>query len=99
MTVSSLKIAMELGADKWLLAFATQAAEKPRFRQMPARNLIRLDEEIAKVIPSKKTAPVLGGKTASVGAAGMSWRARRAGVAPLGTRVNAWSNGRPDVLA
>jgi hypothetical protein len=55
--------------------------------------------ESKSMIPSKKTAPVLGGKTAPVGAAGMSWRARRAGVAPLGTRVNARSNGRPDVVA
>src|SRR3954454_20331379 len=43
-----LYIAFELASDKWLLAFATQAAEKPRFRQMPARDLARLDEEIAK---------------------------------------------------
>ena len=48
MTGNILFIAFELGVDKWLLAFATQAAEKPRFRQMPARDLGRLDEEIAK---------------------------------------------------
>jgi transposase len=47
-TGNALYIAFELAADKWLLAFATQAAEKPRFRQMPARDLRRLDEEIAK---------------------------------------------------
>jgi transposase len=48
MTGNTLYIAFELASDKWLLAFATQAAEKPRFRQMPARDLARLDEEIAK---------------------------------------------------
>jgi transposase len=47
-TGNALYIAFELAEDKWLLAFATQAAEKPRFRQMPARDLRRLDEEIAK---------------------------------------------------
>ena len=48
MTGNTLYISFELASDKWLLAFATQAAEKPRFRQMPARDLARLDEEIAK---------------------------------------------------
>lgn len=48
MVANVLYIAFELANDKWLLAFATQAAEKPRFRQMPARDLDRLDEEIAK---------------------------------------------------
>jgi transposase len=44
----TLYIALELGQDKWLLACATQAAEKPRFRSLPARDLSRLQEEIAK---------------------------------------------------
>jgi transposase len=44
----ALYIALELGQDKWLLACATQAAEKPRFRGVPARDLSRLDAEIAK---------------------------------------------------
>jgi len=44
----ALYIALELGQDKWLLACATQAAEKPRFRSVPARDLGRLDAEIAK---------------------------------------------------
>jgi transposase len=44
----ALYIALELGQDKWLLACATQAAEKPRFRGVPARDLSRLDTEIAK---------------------------------------------------
>jgi transposase len=44
----TLYIALELGQDKWLLACATQAAEKPRFRSLPARDLTRLQEEVAK---------------------------------------------------
>ena len=44
----ALCIALELGQDKWLLACATQAAEKPRYRGVPARDLSRLDAEIAK---------------------------------------------------
>src|SRR5215831_12341246 len=44
----ALHIALELSQDKWLLACATQAAEKPRFRPLPARDLERLDQEIAR---------------------------------------------------
>jgi hypothetical protein len=44
----ALYVALELGQDKWHLAFATQAAEKPRFRAIPARDLGRLAEEIHK---------------------------------------------------
>jgi len=44
----TLYVALELGQDKWLLACATQAAEKPRFRPVPARHLDRLADEIAK---------------------------------------------------
>lgn len=44
----ALYIALELGQDKWLLACATAAAQKPRFRPVPARDLARLDQEIAK---------------------------------------------------
>jgi transposase len=47
-TTGTLHVALELGCDKWVLASATQAAEKPRFRTMLARNLIALSEEIAK---------------------------------------------------
>jgi transposase len=47
-TMGTLYVALELGQDKWLLACATQAAEKPRFRPVPARDLDRLAEEIAK---------------------------------------------------
>jgi transposase len=45
---ATLYIALELGQDKWLLACATQAAQKPRLRGLPARDLNRLREEIAK---------------------------------------------------
>src|SRR5437016_2826319 len=44
----ALYIALELGQDKWLIACTTQAAQKPRLRALPARDLARLQEEIAK---------------------------------------------------
>ena len=44
----TLFVALELGCDKWVLGSATQAAQKPRFRTVPARDLARLREEIAK---------------------------------------------------
>ena len=44
----TLHVALELGQDKWVLASATQAAEKPRIRNLPARDLDRLAEEMAK---------------------------------------------------
>lgn len=44
----SLYVALELGWDKWHLACATQPAENPRFRPIPARDLNRLQQEIAK---------------------------------------------------
>jgi len=44
----TLHVALELGQDKWVMACATQAAEKPRLRQVPARDLERLTQEIAK---------------------------------------------------
>ena len=47
-TTRMLYVALELGCDKWVLASATQAAEKPRFRTVLARNLAALQEEIAK---------------------------------------------------
>src|SRR5713101_1911513 len=47
-TTRSLYVALELGCDKWVLASATQAAEKPRFRTVPARDLAKLQKEIAK---------------------------------------------------
>jgi transposase len=46
--VPTLYIAFELGQDKWLLGFATQAAQKPRLRMVPARDLERVREEVAK---------------------------------------------------
>ena len=45
---STLYVALELGCDKWVLASATQAAEKPRFRTVPARSLTKLSEELLK---------------------------------------------------
>src|ERR1700687_5758776 len=47
-TTGALYMALELGCDKWVLASATQAAEKPRFRTVPARDLAKFQEEIAK---------------------------------------------------
>src|SRR5262245_25863720 len=47
-TTGALYIALELGQDKWLIACATQAAQKPRLRSLPARDLTRLHEEIAR---------------------------------------------------
>jgi transposase len=47
-TTGTLYLALELGQDKWLTACATQAAQKPRYRGLPARDLSRLQEEIAK---------------------------------------------------
>jgi transposase len=47
-TIGTLYVALELGCDKWVLASATQAAEKPRFRTISARNLAAFQEEIAK---------------------------------------------------
>jgi transposase len=47
-TTKTLYVALELGEDKVLLACATEAAEKPRFRSVPARDLERLAAEIAK---------------------------------------------------
>jgi transposase len=44
----ALYVALELGQDKCHLGFATQAAEKPRFRAVPARDLGRLADEIRK---------------------------------------------------
>jgi transposase len=47
-TTKTLYVALDLGQDKWVLACATQAAERPRLRSMPARDLHRLTQEIAK---------------------------------------------------
>src|SRR4051812_32146186 len=44
----ALYVALELGQDKWHLACATEAAERPRFRAIPARDLGRLADEIHK---------------------------------------------------
>jgi transposase len=47
-TTRGLFLALELGWDKWLLAFATEAAQKPRFRKIAARDLNALLQEIAR---------------------------------------------------
>ena len=47
-TTGTLYVALELGCDKWVLASTTQAAQRPRFRTIAARNLNALREEIAK---------------------------------------------------
>jgi transposase len=47
-TTRGLYLAFALGWDKWLLAFATEAAQKPRFRQIPARDRNALLQEIAR---------------------------------------------------
>jgi transposase len=44
----TLYIALELGQDKWLMACVTQPAQKPRLRSLPARDLTRLQDEVAK---------------------------------------------------
>src|SRR5437762_3308519 len=45
---AALYVALELACDTWVLASATQAAEKPRFRPVPARDLTKFSEELAK---------------------------------------------------
>jgi transposase len=47
-TGRGLLVALELGWDKWLLACATQPAEKPRFRKVAARDVNALLQELAK---------------------------------------------------
>ena len=44
----ALYVALELGWEKWLLASATQAAQKPRYRTLTARDLPALLAELAK---------------------------------------------------
>src|SRR5437763_7689485 len=44
----ALYLAFELGWDKWLLAFATQPAESPRRKGIPARDRDAVLTEIAK---------------------------------------------------
>ena len=43
-----LYLAFELGETEWKLAFTTGLGQKPRLRSMPARDLPRLEAEIAK---------------------------------------------------
>src|SRR5262249_57531301 len=46
--IDSLYLAFELGEKDWKLAFTIGLGQKPRLRSMPARDLPRLQEEIAK---------------------------------------------------
>lgn len=43
-----LYVAFELGWTEWKLAFTTGHGQKPRFRSMPARDLPRFEQEVAK---------------------------------------------------
>src|SRR5438128_1296011 len=43
-----LHLAFEIGWNEWKLAFTTGHGQKPRFRTVPARDLARLEQEIAK---------------------------------------------------
>jgi transposase len=43
-----LYLAFELGWTEWKLAFTTGLGQKPRFRSMPARDLARFQQEVAK---------------------------------------------------
>ena len=47
-TTGTLYVALELGQDKWLIACAPQAAEKPRYRGLPSRDLGKLQQELAR---------------------------------------------------
>src|SRR6516225_8941944 len=44
----ALYLALELGENDWKLAFTIGVGQKPRLRTMPARDLPRLQAEIAK---------------------------------------------------
>jgi transposase len=55
--VRGLYIAFELGWEKWVLAFATELAEKPRYRTLVARDLNALMTEIAKAKERFKLSP------------------------------------------
>ena len=58
-----LYVAFELGESDWKLAFTVGMGQKPRLRSMPARDLARLHEEIAKAkqrfqLPADAPVPV-----------------------------------------
>jgi transposase len=42
-----LCMALELGASQWKIAFSTGLGQRPRFRVIPARDLVQLAEEIS----------------------------------------------------
>jgi transposase len=43
-----LGLAFETGVEKWKIAFSTGLGQRPRHRILPARDLRRLEEEIAR---------------------------------------------------
>src|SRR5579859_5176400 len=47
-TTRALFMALELSETSWVLAFSTAPAEAPRRRQLRARELAALDQEIAR---------------------------------------------------
>jgi transposase len=56
-SVGTLYLAFELGWEKWKLAFATQAADNPRLRTLPARDCSAVLGEIAKAKAKLKLPP------------------------------------------
>ncbi len=46
-TAATLYLACELGSTKWVLAFTTAPAQRPRLRQIPAGDLEALVRELA----------------------------------------------------
>ena len=57
------------------------------------------ERKMGTVIPSKKTEPVSSGKAEPLGPTAVVCRARRARAAQLVAQVEAWSEGRPGVVA
>jgi transposase len=46
-TMTNLYLAFELGAPKWKLAFSTGLGQKPRLRNIEARDMVSLEKEIS----------------------------------------------------
>ena len=60
-TEKTLYMAMELSQDKWKLGFSTGMGREPRLRNVEARDLLGLEEEIQKLLPySIMVIPKLG---------------------------------------
>src|ERR1017187_2109801 len=90
----------ELGncIEKWPPARILTLIRSLARRRHPL-NARQLEHRYGNMVPIEKREPVLIAKTGPVEAAGVGWRARRARVAQLGTRVNARSDGGPGVVA